>query len=143
VPDPAQTPQEWNQMIVDEFRANAGKVGGPFEGSSLLLITTTGRRSGKRHTTPAAYAVDGDRLLIFASNAGAAEHPAWYCNLVADPAVTIELGASSFPATAVALDGEERDRLFAAQAQASPAFAAYQAETARKIPVVALHRDAA
>jgi deazaflavin-dependent oxidoreductase (nitroreductase family) len=143
VSEQSLTPRQWNETIIEEFRANDGKVGGPFEGASLLLITTTGRKTGLRHTTPAAYALDGERILLFASNAGASSDPAWYRNLVADPAVTIELGTTSFPATAVPVEGEERDRLYARQARLSPAFAAYQAKTSRTIPVVAVHRTGA
>ncbi|WP_424535880.1 nitroreductase/quinone reductase family protein [Sphaerisporangium viridialbum] len=135
---------DWNEKIIEEFRANGGKVGGMFEGASLVLITTTGARTGTRRTNPVVYVPDGERILVFASNAGAPAHPAWYHNLLACPEVTVELGdgtrVETFTATAHPLHGEERDRLYARQARLDPAFAAYQEGTTRVIPVVALHR---
>ncbi len=134
----------WNRQIIEEFHTNAGKVGGPFEGKPLLLLTTTGAKSGKRHTTPLAYLLDGDRQLVFASKAGAPTHPDWYHNLVAHPEVTVEVGNGSeteiFEATATVITGEERDRLYAKQVEVFPGFAEYQAKTSRLIPVVALER---
>ncbi|WP_432829463.1 nitroreductase/quinone reductase family protein [Dactylosporangium sp. CA-092794] len=124
---------DFNQQVIDEFRANRGQAG-------LLLLTTTGRRSGRRHTSPVGCARDGDRILIFASNAGLPHHPAWYHNLRADPRVTVELGAETFEARAEVLGGEERDRRYAEQGRRVPAYAAYQERTDRVIPVVALHR---
>jgi len=135
---------DFNQQIIQEFRANAGKVGGMFEGTDLVLLTTVGARSGKRHTRPVGYARDGDRILVFASNAGQPNHPDWYHNLLANPQVTVETGTETFAATAVPLHGEERDRLHAEQGKRVPAYANYQAQTDRVIPVVALYRtDAA
>ncbi|MFD3998925.1 nitroreductase/quinone reductase family protein [Streptomyces sp. NPDC058548] len=136
---------DFNRQVIDEFRANGGRVGGMFEGAALLLLTTTGARSGRAHTNPAVYVRDGERLLVFASNAGGPKHPAWFHNLSADPYVTVELGTPEgtverFGATAVVTEGEERDRLYAEQADRDPGFAAYQAATDRVIPVVALHR---
>ncbi|MEU2238475.1 nitroreductase/quinone reductase family protein [Streptomyces sp. NPDC018338] len=136
---------DFNQQVIEEFRANGGRVGGMFEGAALLLLTTTGARSGRAHTNPAVYVRDGARLLVFASNAGGPKHPAWFHNLSADPYVTVELGTPEgtverFGATAVVTEGEERDRLYAEQADRDPGFAAYQAATDRIIPVVALHR---
>lgn len=133
---------DWNRGIIEEFRANAGKVGGMWEGRRLLLLTTTGAKSGQRRTNPLAYLPDGDRLLIFGSKAGMPTHPDWYHNLVANPDVTVEVGPETYEATASVLTGEERDRLYAKQAQASPAFADYQAKTTRVIPVIALTRKA-
>ncbi len=133
---------DWNRQIIEEFRANEGKVGGVWEGRRLLLLTTTGAKSGQRRTNPLAYLPDGDRLLIFASKAGMPTNPDWYHNLVAHPDVTVEVGAETYEATATVLMGEERDRLYAKQAQASPAFAEYQAKTTRVIPVIALTRKA-
>ena len=130
----------WNRGTIEEFRANEGKVGGYWEGRPLLLLTTTGARSGQRHTTPTMYLRDGDRLLVFASKGGAPTHPDWYHNLVAHPQVTVEVGAETYEATATVLSGEERDRLFARQAELFPQFAGYQAKTTRKIPVIALQR---
>lgn len=136
---------DFNRQVIEEFRANGGRVGGMFEGAALLLLTTTGARSGRAHTNPAVYVRDGARLLVFASNAGGPKHPAWFHNLSADPYVTVELGTPEgtverFGATAVVTEGAERDRLYAEQAERDPGFAAYQAATDRLIPVVALHR---
>jgi deazaflavin-dependent oxidoreductase (nitroreductase family) len=131
---------DWNRAIIAEFRANGGKVGGPFEGAPLLLLTTTGAKTGRRLTTPVMYNTDGERLLIFASKAGAPTHPAWYHNLVANPRVTVEVGTETFEAAATVLHGEERDRLFARHAAQYPGFAEYQAKTTRTIPVIALER---
>jgi len=131
---------EWNKKIIAEFRANGGKVGGQFEGAPLLLLTTTGAKSGRELTTPVMYLADGDRKLIFASKAGAPTNPAWYHNLIANPTVTVEVGNESFQAKAVPVTGEERDRLYAKQATLYPGFAEYQEKTTRVIPVVALER---
>ncbi|SPL97609.1 AclJ [[Actinomadura] parvosata subsp. kistnae] len=132
---------DFNQQVIEEFRANGGKVGGMFEGAPLVLLTTVGARTGRRRTNPAVYLRDGERILVFASNAGAATHPAWYHNVLAEPRVTVELGTATFAARAVPLDGEERDRLYARQAALDPAFAAYQEQTERVIPVVALYPE--
>lgn len=134
------SPNDWNQAIIAEFRANGGKVGGQFEGAPLLLLTTTGAKTGRRLTSPLMYNTDGDRLLIFASKGGAPTNPAWYHNLVANPAATVELGTQTFEVAATVLRGEERDRLFARHAAQYPQFAAYQANTTRTIPVIALER---
>ncbi|MFH8617523.1 nitroreductase/quinone reductase family protein [Streptomyces sp. NPDC017979] len=132
-------PNDFNQQVIEEFRANAGKVGGPFEGSRLLLLTTTGARSGTRHTTPVAYLPDGgERVLVIASAGGAPRHPAWYHNLLANPQVTVEDGVFTYEAEATVLTGEERDRAFARAVETSDGWAAYQAKTDRVIPVVAL-----
>ncbi|WP_436764098.1 nitroreductase/quinone reductase family protein [Streptosporangium sp. V21-05] len=132
-------PIEFNQQIIEEFRANGGKVGGPFEGARLLLLTTVGARSGARHTTPLGYLHDGgERVLVIASAGGAPNHPAWYHNLVANPVVTVEDGIFTYEARAVVLEGAERDRVFARAAEADPGWADYQARTTRVIPVVAL-----
>jgi deazaflavin-dependent oxidoreductase (nitroreductase family) len=134
---------DYNTAIIEEFRANEGKVGGSWEGRDLLLLTTTGRKSGRRHTTPIVFSRDGDRLLVYASKGGAPKHPDWYLNLVADPHVTVEVGADKFTALATPLEGEERDRRYAEQAQRITAFAEYQAKADRVIPVVALEREPA
>ncbi|MBO2461916.1 nitroreductase/quinone reductase family protein [Actinomadura violacea] len=131
---------EWNDAIIEEFRANGGVVGGPFEGADLLLMTSTGARTGRRHTTPLGYMRDGDRLLVFGSNAGADRHPAWYHNVRADPRVTVEAGTETFEGVALPVEGEERDRLYALRAELVPVFGEYQRKTSRVIPVVALHR---
>ncbi|GAA3686397.1 nitroreductase/quinone reductase family protein [Nonomuraea antimicrobica] len=132
---------DFNQRVIEEFRANGGKVGGMFEGAPLVLLTTVGAKTGRRRTNPAVYLRDGERVLVFASNAGGDAHPAWYHNVVANPRVTVELGEETFTARAVPLEGAERDRLYARQAAIDPAFAAYQEKTDRVIPVVALHPE--
>ena len=131
---------DWNRQTIEAFRASGGKVGGMWEGRPLLLLTTTGAKSGQRHTTPTMYLRDGDRLLIFASKGGAPTNPAWYHNLVTHPQVTVEVGSETYEATATILTGEERDRLYARQAELYPQFGEYQTKTTRKIPVVALER---
>jgi len=133
---------DYNTAIIEEFRANAGRVGGHWEGRDLLLLTTTGRKSGRKHVTPVVFTRDGDRLLVYASKAGAPHHPDWYLNLVAAPRVVVEVGPDRFEAVATPLEGEERDRQFAAQAARAPAFAEYAQKTTRVIPVVALTRAA-
>ncbi|MEO3795477.1 nitroreductase/quinone reductase family protein [Nonomuraea sp. B10E15] len=136
-------PIDLNQQIIDEFRANQGQVGGPFEGARLLLLTTVGAKSGERRTTPLGYLPDGDRVVVIASAGGSPRHPAWYHNLLADPEVTVEDGIFAYPATAVVLEGEERDRVFARAVEADPAWGAYQDRAGRDLPVVALvERDA-
>ncbi|MEY9992381.1 deazaflavin-dependent oxidoreductase (nitroreductase family) [Streptomyces sp. V4I8] len=136
-------PHDFNQQVIAEFRANNGRVGGYFEGARLLLLTTTGARTGRPHTTPVGYLPDGgDRVLVIASAAGAPKHPAWFHNLLANPRVTIESGAFTYEARAEVLQGEERDRAFARAVEADPGWAAYQQKTQRVIPVVALHEIA-
>ncbi|HEV2089390.1 MAG TPA: nitroreductase family deazaflavin-dependent oxidoreductase [Cryptosporangiaceae bacterium] len=133
-------PRDWNKRIIEEFRANGGRVGGRFEGAPMVLLTSTGARSGRPHTTPLMYLPDGDRVIVFASKGGAPTNPDWFHNVVAHPRVTVEVGSESFEADAVVLEGDERDRLFAEQAKRYPRFAEYAANTPRKIPVVALER---
>ena len=131
----------FNDNIIEEFRANAGKVGGPFAGRPMLILTTKGAKSGKTHTVPLVHTRDGDKLVVIASRGGAPTHPHWYHNLLANPEVTVELGTEKFQARATALpSGPERDRLYAAQAAMMPAFAEYETKTTRKIPVVTLER---
>ena len=132
---------DWNRHTIEEFRANGGKVGGMWEGRPLLLLTTIGAKSRKQHMTPTMYLPDGNRLLVFASKGGAPTHPDWYRNLVAHPEVTVEVGSETYQARATVLTGEERDRLYAKQAELYPQFADYQKKTTRKIPVVALERQ--
>jgi deazaflavin-dependent oxidoreductase (nitroreductase family) len=129
---------DFNQKIIDEFRANEGKVGGMFEGAPVLLLTSTGAKSGQRRTTPVVYQPDGERMVIFASKAGAPENPAWFYNLRANPTATVEVGADTVEVEAVITDGEERERLFSKQKQLMPQFADYEQKTTRQIPVVAL-----
>ena len=129
---------DYDASIIEEYRANAGRLGGSWEGRDLLLLTTTGRRSGRPHTKPMVYTRDGDRLLVYASKGGAPRHPDWYLNLAADPRVVVEVGPNRYEAIATPLEGEERDREFAAQAERNPVFADYERKTSRVIPVVAL-----
>jgi deazaflavin-dependent oxidoreductase (nitroreductase family) len=129
---------EWNRKVVAEFRANAGRVGGPFEGAPVLLLHTTGRKSGTDWVNPMMYLAQDGRTFVFASKGGAPDNPDWYRNLVANPQVTVELGAQTFPATAVPVTGPERDAIYAEQARRYPGFAEYQAKTHRVIPVVEL-----
>ncbi|MBO2454228.1 nitroreductase family deazaflavin-dependent oxidoreductase [Actinomadura barringtoniae] len=131
-------PKDFNQQIIEEFRANRGRVGGPFEGGRLLLLTTTGARTGNKRTNPLAYLPDGDRFLVIASAGGAPSNPDWLHNLIANPRVTVEDGVFTREADATVLQGEERDLLFARAVEADPGWAAYQAKTERIIPVVAL-----
>ncbi|MDX6518735.1 MAG: hypothetical protein QOF50_1581 [Gaiellaceae bacterium] len=132
-----------NAQIIEEFRSNEGRVGGYFEGKTLLLLTTTGAKSGEQHTNPAIYLRDGDRYVVFASNGGAPNNPGWYYNVRANPDVLVEVGTESFPAVAAVLEGPERDELFRRQADRDPSFDEYQSGLARLIPVVALTRSAA
>jgi len=133
----------FNDTIIEEFRANEGRVGGPFEHMPMVLLTTTGARSGQPRTSPLAYLADGGRLHVFATAGGSDEHPQWYRNLLADPKVTVELGTERFTATATPLSGADRDRIWDAQVAAVPAFGDYPKKTSRVIPVVALERDPA
>jgi len=132
---------DFNKAIIEEFRANGGKVGGPFEGGNLLLLTTRGARSGASHTTPLAYVEDGDRLVVMASAGGAPRHPAWFHNVRANPTVTVEQGTTSFEAVASVPDRAERDKLWARAVEAMPGFADYEKKTDRTIPVVVLSRQ--
>lgn len=131
---------EWNRKIIEEFRANAGKVGGQFEGAPMVLLTHTGRKTGEKRTNPLVYMADGDRYLIFASKGGYPSHPDWFLNLKANPNATVEIGAEKFDVVAEEVTGEERDRLWARNVAARPAFGEYEKKTTRKIPVVALTR---
>lgn len=132
---------EFNLKIIEEFRANGGETFGPFKGRPLLLLTTKGAKSGEERTTPLVYSRDGERLVIIASMGGAPKHPAWYLNLVANPDVTVEVGTEKFGAKARVANGEERERLYAQQAAAMPAFNEYAQKTTRVIPVVVLERE--
>ncbi|PZF96748.1 nitroreductase/quinone reductase family protein [Micromonospora deserti] len=136
-------PNDVNQQIIDEFRASTGRVGGPFEAARLILLTTTGARSGAPHTTPVGYLPDGgERILVIASAGGGPKHPDWYHNLLADPHATVEDGVFTYRARAEVLTGADRDAVFARAVEADPGWAAYQAKTSRVIPVVALHQVA-
>jgi deazaflavin-dependent oxidoreductase (nitroreductase family) len=129
---------DWNSGIINEFRANNGKVGGPFEGAPLLLLHTTGAKTGASRVSPVMYRADGDRLVIFASKGGAPTNPDWYHNLRANPETVVEVGSETRKVIARVAEGEERERLWEAHKRAFPGFADYERRTARQIPVVIL-----
>lgn len=128
----------WNAKVIEDFRAHGGNVGGQFEGAPVLLLHTTGARSGTERVNPVMYLRDAGRLFVFASKAGADTDPDWYRNLVANPTVTIEIGAETVTATAAPLTGAERTRVYDVQAERYPGFREYQEKTSRVIPVVEL-----
>ena len=131
---------DFNQQVIREFRAHHGKVGGQLATMPVLLLTTTGAKSGRALTRPLVYTTDGDRLVVIASFAGAPHNPPWYHNLVANPVATVELGSDRFRVRAAVTAGEERQRLFTRQAAQMPIFAEYQQKTTRQIPVLVLTR---
>lgn len=131
---------EWNKAIIEEFRTNDGKVGGRFANVSLLLLHTTGAKSGLPRLNPVAYMADGDRLVIVASKGGAPTNPDWYYNLVAHPEAEVEVGAEQWPVRATVAEEPERTRLFDKMATLYPGFADYMSKTTRIIPVVILTR---
>ncbi len=130
----------FNQQMIAAFRSNGGKGIGPFEQAPVVLLTTTGAKSGQPRTTPLVYTTDGDRLVVIASKGGAPTHPDWYHNLVAHPEVTVEVGTETYQARAVVPEGDERERLYTQQAALMPGLAEYQRNTSRVIPVVVLER---
>lgn len=130
---------DFNQQVIEEFRTNHGRVGGYFEGARLILLTTTGARTGARHTVPLAYLPDGgERILVIGSAGGSPRHPAWFHNLVANPTVTVEDGLFSYEALATVLTGTERDEVFARAVEADRGWADYETRSSRTLPVVAL-----
>lgn len=135
---------DFNDRVIAEFRENDGAVGGPFQGSKMAILTTTGARTGLQRIAPMVYFDDPEGILIVASKAGAPDHPAWYANLVANPRVSVELGTDrgieAFDALAEPLEEARRDEAFARIAASSPGFGAYQEKTDRVIPVIALTR---
>ena len=137
---PGTFTKSFNETLIAEFRANGGALPGELEQSQLLLLTTTGAKSGKQRISPLAYIPVHGRILIIASKGGALTHPAWYWNLVTHPEVTVELGAETYRALAVVIEGLERERLFAEVASRKPNFADYQRRTDRVVPVVELRR---
>jgi deazaflavin-dependent oxidoreductase (nitroreductase family) len=130
--------KDFNTAIIDEFRANDGKVAGQFAGAPMLLLHTTGARSGQERVNPLVYGRDGDNLLVFGSKGGAPSHPDWFHNVVANPEVTAEVGAETRAFRARVAEGDEHERLWSRQKELMPAFADYEANTARRIPVVVL-----
>lgn len=131
---------EFNENLINEFRENNGVVGGPFAGSPLILVTHTGAKSGTRRTSPLVYSRAGDDIVLIASKGGAPTHPHWYLNMVANPQVTVELPGETFEASVREATGDERDRLYRAQADLMPNFDEYAAKTDRTIPVLVLSR---
>jgi deazaflavin-dependent oxidoreductase (nitroreductase family) len=132
--------KDFNRQVIEEFRANGGKVGGQFVGAPMVLLTTRGAKSGKTYVNPLVYSRDGDRYVIIASYAGGPKNPSWYHNLVAHPTPTLEIGTERFQAKATFASGAERERLFNQQAGQMPVFNDYQKKTSRQIPVVVLER---
>ncbi len=132
---------DWNAQIISEFHENGGKVGGNFEGAPILLLHTKGAKTGEDRVHPMMYLAGDHELYVFASYAGAPQHPAWYHNLVANPQVEIEVGTERYAAAATPVAGPKRDKIYAEQARRYPGFAEYELKTARKIPVVALVRS--
>lgn len=130
--------ENWNTKIIDEFRANGGKVGGQFDGAPLLLLHTTGAKTGQERVNPVMYRTDGGSLVVFASKAGADTNPDWFRNLRANPRVSVEVGAQSIQAVARVAEGDERTRLWEAHKSEWPGFADYERKTDRQIPVVIL-----
>jgi deazaflavin-dependent oxidoreductase (nitroreductase family) len=129
---------DWNKQVIDEFRANGGKVGGQFDGAPLLLLHTTGAKSGQSRVHPVMYQADGDNHVVFASKAGAPTNPDWYHNLVANPRASIEVGDQTVNVVAKVAEGDDRERLWSLQKQLYPGFADYEAKAGRQIPVVVL-----
>ena len=129
---------DWNQQIIEEFRANGGKVGGRFEGAPLLILHSTGAKSGLPREIPLVYRQEGDALVIFASKGGAPTNPDWLHNLRAHPTVSVEVGTDTKPVVAREAEGDERERIWEAHKQVFPNFADYEKSTDRVIPVVVL-----
>ena len=134
--------QDWNAHIIEEFRANEGRVGGPFEGRPILLLHHRGAKTGTERINPVAYQAVGDDFAVFASKGGHPAHPDWYHNLVANPEVTVEVGTETFPVHAHVAEGEERERIWSKQKSVWPGFAEYEEKTkgVREIPVIVLER---
>lgn len=129
---------DWNANIIEEFRENDGKVGGMFEGDPMLILHTTGAKTGQERLNPLLYCKEGDRPFVFASKSGADTHPDWFRNTKANPEVTLEIGTGTAEATAVEILGSARDEIYARQSSDDARFAGYQAGTDRTIPVIEL-----
>jgi len=132
--------KEINRQVIEEFRANGGKVGGQFAGAPMVLLTTKGAKSGKTYVNPLVFSRDDDKYVIIASFAGGPKNPSWFHNLVAHPTPTVEIGGERFQAKATFPSGAERERLFNQQASQMPIFNEYRKKTTRQIPVVVLER---
>ena len=132
---------DFNAQVIAEFRANKGKVGGYFEGANMLILHTTGAKSGKERVNPLVYAKDGDRFVVAASKGGAPTNPDWYYNLLANPNATVEVGTEQFPVKATLVTEEpERSRLYAKMVAHRSGFGEYEEKTTRKIPAVVLEK---
>ena len=136
---------DWNQSVIEDFRANEGRVGGGFKGAPMILVHHVGRKSGKDYVNPLVYLPgegDDDSIYIFATKGGSPENPEWYRNLVAAGQTTVEVGSSTYPVTITEVSGEERDRIYAEQVKRMPGFGGYAEKTEgiRKIPVLRLRR---
>ena len=129
---------DFNKQMIEQFRANHGKLGGPFEGGTMLLLHTTGAKTGKERVNPVAYQPVGDNFAVFASKAGAPTNPDWYHNLLAHPEVTVEIGDKTYQATAKPITGDERDQIYSRWEQQYPQFREYREKTKRTIPVIEL-----
>ena len=129
---------DFNVQVIEEFRANSGRVGGAFDGAPILLLHHVGARSGIERVVPLVYLQHGEEWAVFASKAGAPSHPAWYHNVKANPRTRIEVGDRTVEVVATEVTGAERDRMYATQAAAMPNFAEYEAQTSRVIPVILL-----
>lgn len=133
---------DWNAKIIEEFRDNEGRVGGPFEGAPMILIHHIGARSGTERVTPLVWFPEGDDMVIIASKAGAPTHPDWYHNVKANPAIEVEVGTETFPVTVTEAHATQRDEIWERVVAASPGFGEYQEKTTRTIPVLVLSRAA-
>lgn len=129
-----------NTRMIEEFRSNHGRIGGPFEGAPMLLLTHTGAKTGIRRTNPLMYQPHEGRVFVFASKGGAPAHPHWFLNLKAHPDVTVEIGDERFEATAIEVTGAERDEIYRRQTELRPQFGEYQRDNPRTIPVVEIVR---
>jgi deazaflavin-dependent oxidoreductase (nitroreductase family) len=132
--------QDWNSSIIEEFRSNAGKVGGPFEKTPLLLLHHTGARTGRERVNPLAYQALDDGYAVFGSKGGAPTNPDWVYNLKANPRVKVEMGTDTFDAVARIVEGDERERIWSRQKELYAGFADYEKKTTRQIPVIVLER---
>jgi deazaflavin-dependent oxidoreductase (nitroreductase family) len=133
---------DWNKQIIDEFHANEGKVSGPFENVPILLLHSTGRKSGKNYVNPLAYQkVDDGKLAVFGSKGGMPTHPEWYRNVLANPNVKVEVGTDEFDVVAHEAEGDERETIWTKQKNEFPGFADYEKATTRRIPVIVLERS--
>jgi deazaflavin-dependent oxidoreductase (nitroreductase family) len=130
--------QDFNEQIIEEFRANEGRVGAPFEGAQMVLLHHAGAKTGTERVTPLVYRAEGDAAVVFASKAGAPDNPDWFHNLRANPETTVEIGTDTRSGRARVAEGDERDRIWEAQKADAPQFAEYEANTDRVIPVVIL-----